>query len=144
MGVVEVRLDEPNNPQPRVPQRHDRSRTRVVRVGLVATRIIDTNDKHVEPPPKTSPMRNATAGNPEEGRMLVPVSSHAVTEIRWEPVRSKANRERWQGILDRDRPPDPETLRKDPPRLHHILIQGNLCQVDSARNLGRALHVESA
>jgi hypothetical protein len=26
-----------------------------------------------------------------------------------------------------DRPPDPETLRKDPPRLHHILIQGNLC-----------------
>jgi hypothetical protein len=23
-----------------------------------------------------------------------------------------------------DRPPDPETLRKNPPRLHHILIQG--------------------
>ena len=23
--------------------------------------------------------------------------------------------------------PDPETLRKDPPRLHHILIQGNMC-----------------
>jgi hypothetical protein len=45
-------------------------------------------------------MGYAAAGNPEEGRMLVPVSSHAVTEIRWEPVRSKANRERWQGILE--------------------------------------------
>src|ERR1039457_28464 len=28
-----------------------------------------------------------------------------------------------------DRPPDPETLRADPPRLRHLLIQGNLCVV---------------
>jgi hypothetical protein len=31
-----------------------------------------------------------------------------------------------------DRPPDPETLRKDPPRLHHILIQGNLARAAPA------------
>jgi hypothetical protein len=68
-------------------------------------------------------MRDAPAGNPEE--RCRSCSSHAEAEIRWEPVRSKANRKRVAGHSG-DRPPDPETLRKDPPRLRHILIQGIL------------------
>src|ERR671910_1296080 len=41
------------------------------------------------------------------------------------PVRSQANRA--AAGHSGDRPPDLETLRANSSRLHHILIQGNLC-----------------
>jgi hypothetical protein len=67
------------------------------------------------------PDGNAPAGSPEEG---VPFLFRATPRPRpgGRAVRSKANRERWQGILE-DHPPDLETLRAEAARLHYILIQ---------------------
>jgi hypothetical protein len=68
-------------------------------------------------------------------RGAVPVSSHAVTEIQ-RAACSFESQPRTVAGHSGDRPPDPETLRKEPPRLHQILIQGNLfarlsCDVDT-------------
>ena len=173
---------EPNDPQSRVPQRDDRSRAGIVRVGLVTASIveqphprgerrrhvehrltdrdellgqqragarrafdrptprferrreveqsialrtistntdfahqlfvsiehrrsvrrlvwIDTNEEHAEPPRRTTRIRDTPAGSPEEG---VPFLFRATPKPRssGRTVRSKANRERWQGILE--------------------------------------------
>jgi hypothetical protein len=70
-------------------------------------------------------MGDAPAGNPEEGvRFLfraTPKPKPGGSLFARKPTAKQV------AGHSGDRPPDPETLRKDPPRLHHILIQGNLC-----------------
>jgi hypothetical protein len=70
-------------------------------------------------------MGNTAAGKPEVSPMPDPVSSHAAAELQW-AVSSLESQPRAVAGHYRDHPPEPETLRKDPPRLHHILIQGNM------------------
>src|SRR5204862_2081011 len=71
---------------------------------------IDTNEEHGEPPLEL-PDGNAPAGSPEEG---VPFLFRATPKPRsnGRAVRSKANRERWQGILETTR----RTSRRYEPR----------------------------
>ena len=59
--------------------------------------------------------------------MLGPVSSHAAAETR-QVVASLESQPTVAGHSG-DHPPDLETLRATPARLHQILIQGNLCAV---------------
>jgi hypothetical protein len=75
-------------------------------------------------------MGNTAAGKPEVSPMPDPVSSHAAAELQW-AVSSLESQPRAVAGHYRDHPPEPETLRKDPPRLHHILIQGNMRYQDA-------------
>jgi hypothetical protein len=63
--------------------------------------------------------------------MLGPVSSHAAAETR-QVIASLGNQPTAAGHSG-NHPPDLETLRAPPARLHQILIQGNLCDLDEHR-----------
>jgi hypothetical protein len=60
--------------------------------------------------------------------MLGPVSSHAAAETR--QVAASLGSQPTVAGHSGDHPPDLETLRANPQRMHQILIQGNLYPMD--------------
>jgi hypothetical protein len=83
---------------------------------------------------------DATAGEPEEGSMPGPVSSHTAAEIRRTAPSLGSRPAGGQGILE-TRPPDPNDATEHPQRVPPIIIQGIMRRwwlIDGGERLGPA------